>query len=434
MAGHVETKGWDMTKMLHRCGVTAVLGAVVVALVAPTAGATTGSTAAKQLQYGGSAWGSYAFVGDTVLAGKTAPVDLGQCVLSPPVHRERSAAGANVPPIFNLGAIHDTADATSSGGVDTATTQSRVADVGMLGGLITADTVTSRATVTHDSNGFDVSAHGTRFANLKVAGVPIPITVPPNTKIALPGIGSVTLNEQVADVRAKKATLTVNAIHVDVTEDNALGIPKGAQVYVAHARASLLLRNFNGILHGFSYGAVGRALGNQIKIGRVAPISLPCFGTNGVTRHNTSAGVSIPGIITSGTVDDTVYGIQTADGGAVTTSSTVQGLDLLSGLVGATTIKAQANGTKDANGSTFDDDGSFFLDLSVAGFPNIGDDVAPNTKLKIAGLGTLWLHRVIQDANSIEVRMVELKVTEANAFGLPVGADIRVAVAHAGID
>jgi hypothetical protein len=423
-----------MTKVLHRFGVAAILGLVVVALVAPAAGATTSSTDARKLLFGGTAYGSYAFVGDTILAGKTAPVVLGQCILAPPVHRQRTAAGADLPPLLSLGAIDDTADATSSGGVDTSTTQSTIADVGLLGGLITADTVTSRATVTHDAGGFAVSAAGTQFANLKVAGVPIPITVPPNTTIPLLGIGKVTLNEQFSSVSTTRASLTVNAIHVDVSKNNGLGIPKGAQIYVGHAMASLQLRKINGILGGFAYGAQGRALGDQIQIGRVAPISLPCFGTHGKTKHNTTAGVNIPGILTSGTVDDTVYGIQTNIGGALSNSSTVEGLDLLGGLVGATTIKAQANGTKDANGTTFDDDGSLFLDLSVGGFPNIGDDVAPNTKLHIAGLGTLWLHRVIEHSNSIEVRMIELKVTALNGFGLPVGADIRVAVANGSID
>jgi hypothetical protein len=421
-----------MLKGLHRFGVAAVLGAVVVALVAPAAGATTGSTDVKRSVFGGRAYGSYAFVGNTILAGKTAPVGLGSCVLATPVHREATAAGANVPPIFTLGAIDDTADATSTGGVDTAETVSTIANVGMLGGLITADAVTSDATASHDSNGFDVSSEGTQFANLKVLGVPIPVEVPPNTTLPLVGIGTLTLNEQVSKVGGSSASIIVNAIHVDVSQNNGLGIPKGAQIYVAHALANISLKRINGILGGFAYGAKGRALG-AIKLGRVAPIGVPCQGTRGQTNHNTSVGLNLPGIATSGTVDDTAYGIQTQDGGLVSTSSTVEGLDLLNGLLGATTVKAVANGSKDANGSTFDDDGSLFLNLSIAGFPNIGDDVDPNTKLKIVGLGTLWLHRVIHSGTSIEVRMIELKVNALNDFGLPIGADIQVAVAKASI-
>ena len=74
-----------------------------------------------------------------------------------------------------------------------------------------------------------------------------------------------------------------------------------------------------------------------------------------------------------------------------------------------------------------------FVGLHVTGFPHIGDDVPPNTRLHIVGLGTLWLHRIIQTSNSIEIRMIELIVTEANGFGLSIGTDIQVSVAEASV-
>jgi hypothetical protein len=39
--------------------------------------------------------------------------------------------------------------------------------------------------------------------------------------------------------------------------------------------------------------------------------------------------------------------------------------------------------------------------------------VAPNTKVTLAGLGTLWLHRRIETAQQITVIMVQLVVTVA---------------------
>jgi len=96
-------------------------------------------------------------------------------------------------------------------------------------------------------------------------------------------------------------------------------------------------------------------------------------------------------------------------------------------------VKADAHASNINGILTFSDDGSMFVDLHVTGFPNIHDDVPPNTSLHIVGLGTLWLHRVIQTSNSIEVRMIELIVTEANSFGIPIGTDIQVAVAEASV-
>jgi hypothetical protein len=71
------------------------------------------------------------------------------------------------------------------------------------------------------------------------------------------------------------------------------------------------------------------------------------------------------------------------------------------------------------------------VNLSVRGFPEIGDDVPPNTMLILPGLGKLFLRREISRPNSIEIRMIQLIVTQANDLGLPPGTDIRVAVAHA---
>jgi hypothetical protein len=70
---------------------------------------------------------------------------------------------------------------------------------------------------------------------------------PPNTTILLPGIGSVTLNEQTCDgggappcSGTTSSGIRVRVIHVIVNNPNALGVPQGADVIVgeAHADAS----------------------------------------------------------------------------------------------------------------------------------------------------------------------------------------------------
>jgi hypothetical protein len=51
----------------------------------------------------------------------------------------------------------------------------------------------------------------------------------------------------------------------------------------------------------------------------------------------------------------------------------------------------------------------------------------------IAGLGTLWLHRVIQTKDSIEIRMVELQITQQNQYGIVIGTDLIIARAEASL-
>ncbi len=81
-------------------------------------------------------------------------------------------------------------------------------------------------------------------------------------------------------------------------------------------------------------------------------------------------------------------------------------------LVSVALIKADAHAAKNADGTfSLGDAGSRFGSMSVSGHPRIGAKVTANTQVRISGLGTLYLHRVIHHPNSIEVRMIELVVT-----------------------
>jgi hypothetical protein len=66
----------------------------------------------------------------------------------------------------------------------------------------------------------------------------------PNTTILVPGIGSVTLNEQTCDgggappcSGTTSSGVRVRAIHLIVDNPNALGVPQGADVIVGEAHA-----------------------------------------------------------------------------------------------------------------------------------------------------------------------------------------------------
>ena len=109
----------------------------------------------------------------------------------------------------------------------------------------------------------------------------------------------------------------------------------------------------------------------------------------------------------------------------------MQTVDLLSSLVTADTVKADAHASKTAGVITLSDAGSTFVNLVVNGQP-ISGDVARNTKITVGNL-TIWLHRVIQTPNSIEIRMIEIIVNGPNPFNLQTGTDIRVAVAEASV-
>jgi len=87
-------------------------------------------------------------------------------------------------------------------------------------------------------------ARGTSLLGLSVGGTSVSDNPPPNTTILVPGIGSVTLNEQICDgggappcTGTANSGITVRAIHVIVDNPNATGVPQGADVIVGEAHA-----------------------------------------------------------------------------------------------------------------------------------------------------------------------------------------------------
>jgi hypothetical protein len=96
-----------------------------------------------------------------------------------------------------------------------AQTTSSTEHISLLGGLITADGVSAVSASMIDATGASSTALGSGFYNLVVAGLPVSASVAPNTIMNLPGVGSVTLNEQIATGDGVNSTaLRVNMVHV----------------------------------------------------------------------------------------------------------------------------------------------------------------------------------------------------------------------------
>src|SRR6266403_346695 len=113
-------------------------------------------------------------------------------------------------------------------------------------GVCTASAVAISSRANSSSGGGTSSSNpqGTSLLGLSVGGTTVSDNPPPNTTILVPGIGSVTLNEQICDSGvappcsgASSSGITVRAIHVIVDNPNATGVPQGADVIVGEAHA-----------------------------------------------------------------------------------------------------------------------------------------------------------------------------------------------------
>lgn len=381
----------------------------------------------------GNAFGTYVNVAGLVQSGQTSPVGVGGCSTQPPpgFTKTNTTAAVSIPGVLQTGAI-DTSVATGpAGGPASTKTTATISNVRALGGLVNAGAVNAVSTTSFDSTGYHPSAAGSGFVGLAIGGVPVLIAPAPNTTIALPGVGKVVLNEQITRQTSTGATMTVNMIDITLSTAQA-GLPAGTKIVVGHASSSLSQVPVANAptLRGFAYSASAH-IGSLVTLGQEFSIGM-CGNTGGRTITNSAATTSIPGILSTGTAANTVNGTIGATTSTSVSTATIQGLNLLSGLVSVDVIKAEANATVTNNAVSVDENGSTFTNLVVNG-QTMPATVPPNTKISIGGI-TVWLNRVIRGSagNAIVVRMIEITVPKANTFGLPIGADITVASASAG--
>jgi hypothetical protein len=411
------------------------LPVVAVALSMACAGLAPAAQAAPNpadAGFAGNAFGTYANVANIVVAGATAPIGVG-CLTPANQHGANAVAAVTIPKLANIGAVDTTADTFRTPGLVGDTLAADVNGTNLLNGLITATAVRAQSETTDSLAGVQTSAQGTGVVGLVIAGKPIPINVGPNTTIPLPGIGKVVLNEQQTVDVGNTVAFTVNMIHVYVSVGST-AVRAGTQVIVGHATSGLTLGVGTAIIGGGAYSLFANVAGivhAPPAWGVGLAVGLGCAGNNGKPASNEALGVFVPNVAQTGTFLNTSQGTLdlATDSATGQTTSQIQRVSLLGGLVKAQLIKAESNATIGPFGAapTFNDDGSRIVGLVVAG-KKIPVDVGPNFHISVAGI-TVWVHRVIQTPTSLEVRMLEVTGT---APKLPPGAnlvDLRVAVA-----
>jgi hypothetical protein len=124
-----------------------------------------------------------------------------------------------------------------SGGTIARTT-ARVENASLLGGLISFTAITAAAEDQFNGGLHVRSAAGTQILGLRVLGLPVAASVAPNTRINLPLLGYVIVNERIFPAAAANGQTQVNGLHIFVNTANPLGLPVGSEIVVAHADAN----------------------------------------------------------------------------------------------------------------------------------------------------------------------------------------------------
>jgi hypothetical protein len=429
-----------MGSMMRRIRGTAIAGVVAVLFAIPAQASATGISAnpsapqaGSRTLYTGLAYGTYLAVGDVVVSGTSAVAALPGCgTFNPPASAANTIGSVSVGSAFSTGVVNTTVNASiDQNGTLRSVATSEVNSLKIFDGLISATQLKEVSTTTHDTLGYHVSTAGTVLVSLVVLGVTIQ-NPGVNKRINLPGIGYVIVNEQTLVQKPMSTTFTVNLLHVYVTKPNRFAAV-GTTIVMASAMSGIIM-GLNGTLSGFAYGTYSLITSHPAVVlsGPTASINLGCSGTQGVVHANEISGINVANQFTTGTITDTAVGTTESPPVSGETTSTLAGVNVAAGLVTADTIKSDAHAQTDGIKPIVSDAGSLFVNISVAGHPEITDAVAPNTSIAIAGLGTLWLKREYVGKNAIAIVMVELIVNQDNSLGIPIGTDIQIGVADAG--
>jgi len=389
-----------------------------------------------------NAFGSNVAVAQIITIGRTAVSGL-SCNVDPATNPTDSntVATVNLPILGTLGVLNSEVSAGPANGGLQSRAKSNLADLNLLGGLITGTLIQSSVVANMDAAGnitFDTS--GSTLAHLNIAGlININAQAAPNTSIDLNVLGitgHVILNEQT--VTSGGRVMTLRAVHVVIDMPSLLqgllGVKPLTDVTIAQARAGFTDTKTS--LDGMAYGSLVK-VGGLLRLGPSARVGLPCKGTGGTPVTNTLVSINLPPILNLGVMNTSVNGVASSTGTSYSESSAeVLNLNLL-GLVKADAIKSVAYAEKTGGNVTLSTEGpnagkTQFLTLIVLGNP-ITINVAPNTKVSIPGLATLWLNRVIKGTDFIEVRGLDLSVLNNNPLGVLLGTTVRLAVAHASV-
>lgn len=419
-----------MSVLSRRSLLAALLAFAMLLLGVPAA------HAADQLVYTGNAAATRAhIVGNLVTSGPTSYSSIHTPHMG--VARDNTLARAEITGLLEVGALSTSTAtaATLAGKRVTATTT--IADVSLLGGIITAEAVKTTATGTTALLGGKAQfASDTELVNLRVAGQALPLKVKPNTKITIPGVAQVVLNESVTQYASDRTgQISGTAVKVTLLKEIAGGAI-GSTIELGYANAGI---STDGTAPGEPVGGHGystKASANVLGIAKVlsGPTALQVLhfgGTGGQDLSNSLLRVNLPGTLGYvAATNTTVNGIRSNETSRATVANHVADVNLLNGLIRAEAIYSQAEASKAAGGDTIVKTGkSDLIGLTIAG-TRIPVNVPANTTIPVPGVGKVVLNSQVVTPTGITV-VGALVVIDTSGLGVPVGARVELGVANA---
>lgn len=359
-----------------------------------------------------------------------------------PAHAARRILTAALPGVVNLGVITTGSDSALAPPPSTSTATSEIANVNLLGGLVTASAIKAVSQSAASAEAATYSSAGSGFVNLKINGQTL-TNVAPNTTVEVKNplipsqvIAAAYLYEETGSrsIAAGQASAThsVNMIRIVLVKP-LLGLPAGAEIIVAHAQSDVIAPACGSdvlSVSGEAYTAFvgGNILGQQLVGTKVGAAVLPSQG--GADSDGTA--VNVPGIATSGTAANTTSGSLTPNPSSQS-RAIVEGTNLLGGLITATVLDVAS--TSSANGTVAATNFAVtFTNLKVGNI-NVVANPPPNYTLTVplaGGLVRVVLNEQVVNTNGTTDTEGTVNAIHVTVFG-PGGlfsGEVIVASAH----
>jgi hypothetical protein len=323
------------------------------------------------------------------------------------------------------------------GGGVTLTSEAKIAGVSLLDGAITVDAIETKAIAVIDGSGHVSRSGGTKLVGVHIQDQNIPINVPKNFGIVIPGVAKVVLNEvrgQIGGDALIKSQAT--GIHITLLKPRD-DLSVGANVEVTPTMARILLPTpINGEpAFGFAYST--RALvhvGNAVNV-LSAPIGVvicPAGGTNGVDLTNATARVRLPGIIDAQGLANTANAVVTSTDTDETMTAKIGAVNLLNGAIKLDAITAWSRIVQHGSDPPTKTANAEILGPVIGGKP-VPVGVDPNTVIEIPGLVRVTINEQTDlpfPYNGLAVRALHIEALPDAPDDIA-GIDIEVGVAAA---
>jgi hypothetical protein len=320
------------------------------------------------------------------------------------------------------------------GGGTMISSEAKIAGVSILGGAITVDAIETRATATLDADGVKRTG-GTKFVDIRVRDNDLPINIPKNLAITIPGLAKVVLNEVKGQVGGD-ALIKSQATGIKITLLSSYGqLDRGATIEVTPTSAKILLPT---PIDGDPIFGAAYSTRTQIKVGDTVKLNagptsamiMPAGGTNGVELTNATGRLNLPGLVRANVLSGSAQGTVTSEESDGTMTGRVADVSLLGGAITVDAVTATTHITKVDGSPPTATGGSRLVGLNINGrtFPV---SVAPNTVVEIPGLVKVIINEQIRQTtpfNGIAVRALHV-IALPDAPRDIVGLDLEVGVA-----